>query len=137
MSAKAGAVPRARVGHHVGREDEFELDRFRLFELEGRPVGVVRTADGFFAVRNRCPHQGAEICAGLISGTMAATGPREYVYRDERRVLACPWHRWEFDMETGASVAGITKKRLVTYPVDVEDGQVIVSMPARGGKERG
>lgn len=136
MSSPPSRARRPRVAHSVGAEDEFELDRFRLFELDGRPVGVVRTASGFFAVRNRCPHQGAAICAGLVSGTMAASGPREYVYRDERRVLACPWHRWEFDMETGASVGAITKKRLVTYPVRVEDGRVIVSMPGRAGKER-
>lgn len=136
MSAGSGVAARPRVAHDVGAVAEFALDRFRLFELEGRPVGVVRTASGFFAVRNRCPHQGAEICAGLVSGTMAESAPHEYVYRDERRVLACPWHRWEFDMETGAAVGGITKKRLVTYPVAVEDGRVLVSMPGRAGAAR-
>lgn len=125
---------RARVSHCVGTVDEFDLDRFRIFELEGRPVGVVRTESGFFAVRNRCPHQGAEICAGMVTGTMTASGPRQYVYRDERRIVACPWHRWEWDMETGASVGGITPKKLVTYPVEVEDGRVLVSMPARKGR---
>ncbi|MFN8217862.1 MAG: Rieske 2Fe-2S domain-containing protein [Solirubrobacterales bacterium] len=132
----ATEVVREETRHSVGSVGEFELDRFRVFDLDGRPVGVVRTERGFYAVRNRCPHQGAAICAGIVSGTMAPSSPREYLYSDDRRVVACPWHRWEFDLETGASVQQITKKKLVTYPVEVEDGIVSVVLRGRARKER-
>lgn len=126
---------RPEVRHEIGAVEDFELDRFRVFDLEGRPVGVVRTADGFYAVRNRCPHQGADICSGIVSGTMSPSDPGEYVYSDERKVVTCPWHRWEFDLETGAAVQAISKKKLVTYPVEVRDGKVAVVMRGRGRKE--
>jgi nitrite reductase/ring-hydroxylating ferredoxin subunit len=82
-------------------------------------------------VRNRCPHQGADICAGKVSGTMVASQPFEYEYSEETLVVACPWHRWEFELATGAGFGRITNKRLVTYPVEVRDGHVYVAL--RGG----
>jgi nitrite reductase (NADH) small subunit len=111
--------------------EEFPMGRFRVLELAGRPVGVVRTEQGFFAVRNRCPHQGANICAGTVSGTMVPSRPFEYEYSEETLVVACPWHRWEFELETGVSFGRMTNKRLVTYPVEVDGGQVYVTL--RGG----
>ena len=122
------------VRQHVGTVDDFEPDRFRVFELQGRPVGVVRTEQGFYAVRNRCPHQGANICAGLVTGTMEPSAPGEFSFSDERLVVVCPWHRWEFELATGESYGRVTGKRLVTYEVEVEDGDVYVLM--KGRRER-
>ena len=113
--------------HRAGAVEDFEPNRFRILELGGREVGVVKTERGFFAVLNRCPHQHAAICEGLLTtGTMHATRPHEYVYSHEEIVLACPWHRWEFDLETGRTVGNVSKKRLAKYPVEVIDGVVYV-----------
>lgn len=111
----------------VGSVDEFELDRFRFFEIRGRPVGVVRTSSGFFAVRNVCPHQGAEVCKGRITGAMLPSPPGEFRYGLEGRVLICPWHRWEFDLATGKTLYGLSKQRLVAYEVRVRGDRVYVA----------
>ena len=116
---------------HVGAVEDFELGRFRVFELQGRPVGVVRTEQGFFAVRNRCPHQGAGICAGIVAGTMEPSAPGEFSFSEEALVVVCPWHRWEFELATGESYGRVTRKRLVTYEVQVEAGEVYVMMKSR------
>jgi nitrite reductase/ring-hydroxylating ferredoxin subunit len=116
----------------VGAVDDFQVDTFRVFELAGRPVGVVRTSRGFFAVRNRCPHQGADICAGKVAGTMVVSDrPYEYHYSDENMVVACPWHRWEFELATGYAYGRVTNKRLVTYEVEIDEDQVYVVMGRR------
>ena len=47
-------------------------------------------------------------------------------YEDEAGFIRCPWHLWEFDIPTGACLVDATV-RVKTYPVTVEDGQVIVS----------
>jgi nitrite reductase (NADH) small subunit len=116
----------------VGAVEDFPLGEFKVFEIGGRPVGVIRTSQGFFAVRNRCPHQGADICAGRVAGTMVASRPFEYEYSEQPLVLTCPWHRWEFVLDTGESYGRVTGKRLVTYEVEVEDGHVYVMM--KGGR---
>ena len=122
------SATRAPARHPVGTIDEFPLDQFRVFRLDDRPIGVVRTRQGFFAVRNRCPHQGADICAGKVSGTMVPSKPFEYDYSEETLVLACPWHRWEFELATGRSFGRMTNKRLITYDVEVEGDRVFVAM---------
>ena len=120
--------------HHVGAVDDFEDREFRIFSLDGRSIGVVRTDRGFFAVLNSCPHQGAAICRGRVAGTMEPSGPGEYRYSEETLVLTCPWHRWEFDLESGQSYGQTTRKRLLTFDVDVVDGQVYVTAKRRAGR---
>jgi 3-phenylpropionate/trans-cinnamate dioxygenase ferredoxin subunit len=117
--------------HRVGGVADFELGRFRVFSIDGRPVGVVKTSQGFFAVRNRCPHQGASICAGRVTGTMEPSAPGEFSFSEETMVVTCPWHRWEFVLDTGESYCHVTTKRLVTYPVEIESGEVYVIMKGR------
>jgi nitrite reductase (NADH) small subunit len=117
----------AGAGHRVGAVSDFELDRFRVTEIAGKEVGVVRTGRGFFAVNRRCPHQGADLCAGLLSETtMAPSRPHEFVVARDRLVLACPWHRWEFDLATGRAIGNITRKRMAVYAVEVVGDDVFV-----------
>jgi nitrite reductase/ring-hydroxylating ferredoxin subunit len=54
-----------------------------------------------------------------------STDDFEYVYADEGRILRCAWHGWEFEIETGRSLAD-PKLKAKTFPVTVEDGEVIV-----------
>lgn len=120
--------------HGVGTVADFELNRFRTASLDGKEIGVVRTRRGFFAVGSRCPHQGADLCAGLLTETtMAPSRPHEYVLSRDRLVLACPWHRWEFDLETGRAIGAITRKRMAVYPVEVVGDDVFVRLPGGDG----
>lgn len=130
MSHATQAAP----GHRVGAVSEFALNRFRMTEIGGKEVGVVRTARGFYAVNNRCPHQGADLCSGLLTDTtMAPSRPHEFVVSHERMILACPWHRWEFDLETGRAIGDVTRKRMAVYRVEVVGDDVLVHVP--GGPE--
>ena len=117
--------------HEVGREDEFPEGAFRIFELRGRSIGVARTTSGWYAIRNSCPHQGAPLCMGTIGGTMLPSGPDEMRWGLEGRVVRCPWHGWEFDLESGRSLY-VGGGLAATYPVQVDDGVVSVMLPARG-----
>ena len=40
-------------------------------------------------------------------------------------VLRCPWHGWEFDLETGRC-RDDESMRVAVYPADVRDGRVFV-----------
>lgn len=112
--------------HRVGEVHEFDDGVFRVFQIEGRSIGVVRTNRGFFAVLNVCPHQHAPICEGRVGGTMRPSAPGEYVYSDDEPVVSCPWHRWEFELGTGESYGRVTRKRLLTFDVEVVGADVFV-----------
>lgn len=130
MSALGEQVDLTRM-HRVGSVSDFELGQFKIFEIKRRPIGVVRTKNGFFAVRNRCPHQGAELCKGYVTGTFAPSDPHVFDYDDARSVVQCPWHRWEFDLATGRTVEDVANARVAIYDVHVSGDDVYVDPSAR------
>lgn len=108
----------------VGRSEEFQDGRCRIVEVGDLSIGVYNVGGELYAVRNLCPHQLAPICLGAIGGTMLPSGPGEYIYGMDGYVLACVAHAWEFDIRTGEALFGIDRRRLATYPVKVDGGQV-------------
>lgn len=115
--------------HGVCSLDELTPGRPHIATVAGRSIGVVRTADGeVFAVRNVCPHQGAELCRGGVGGTMLPSDAKEYVPGLDGYVLRCPWHGWEFDVRTGGSLFDPDGVRVKSYPVRVEDDRVSVQL---------
>lgn len=98
----------------------------RAVEIDRRSICVLNSAGRYYAVRNRCPHQGAQLCHAAIGGTMLPSDPHQLVYGLEGRVLRCAWHAWEFDLETGHSLFDPAGKRVKTYPAGVEGGTVWV-----------
>ena len=57
---------------------------------------------------------------------MLPSEPQEYVWGMENRILQCPWHGYEFDIETGKTIYDPDDLRVKVYPVSVEDGKVVL-----------
>ncbi len=93
-------------------------------------IGVFNVNGTYHALRNLCPHKLGPLCTGRISGRPAADAPPSS-YRDDLawerdgEIIRCPWHLWEFEIATGRCLVD-PKVRVKTYPVAVEDGQVVV-----------
>jgi nitrite reductase (NADH) small subunit len=93
-------------------------------------IGVFRVRGGLHAYENRCMHQGGPVCTGEILGRYeqvlnvdgTVSGER---FVDEEPRIACPWHGWEYDLETGRCTAD-RRYRLRRFPVVVRDGDVFV-----------
>jgi 3-phenylpropionate/trans-cinnamate dioxygenase ferredoxin subunit len=116
---------------HIGTVDEFPEGRCRILKVGEHEVGVYNIGGSFYAVRNYCPHKGAPICAGTLSGTMLPSAQGEYVYGMEGRALHCPWHQWAFDVQTGRALFGIDKSRLVCHTVIREGDDVYLDPSIR------
>jgi nitrite reductase/ring-hydroxylating ferredoxin subunit len=93
----------------------------------GREVGVVvDPTDGrAYGLRNRCPHHGAPLCLGSIREREGGA-PGRYELSG-RRVLRCPWHGWEFDLETGLCLDE-PSLRVAVYPAEVADGRARICL---------
>jgi 3-phenylpropionate/trans-cinnamate dioxygenase ferredoxin subunit len=110
----------------VGAVEDVRREGCRIVEVSGRPVGVISVGEEFYAVSDRCPHMGASMCAGSLGGTFVASEPHELCYGMDDRVLRCPWHGWEFDLETGRSLLEPRRYGLRTFRVTEADGQVVL-----------
>jgi nitrite reductase/ring-hydroxylating ferredoxin subunit len=113
----------------VGKAEEFPVGKFKIVEVEGREIGITRLANGEFrAVRNHCPHKGAPVCKGIVGGTWLPCGVGEMVYGREGEVLVCPWHGYEFDLNTGVELYQKDPNKLLMYPATVQNGSVVVTL---------
>jgi nitrite reductase (NADH) small subunit len=110
----------------VGRADEIPVGGRKIVQIDHLSVGVFRLEDSFHAIRNHCPHQGAELCKGTLHGTYRPGAVAEFVPALPGRVLRCPWHGWEFDLVTGKGLYD-EKSRVSTYQVRVNsEGELLV-----------
>jgi nitrite reductase (NADH) small subunit len=108
----------------VGSVADLERDGRLVAHVNGREVGVVADPDGaLHGVRNRCPHHGGPLCLGRVVHRVGGQ-PGAYELTG-RRSLRCPWHGWEFELETGVCVDE-PALRAAVYPVRVESGRVLV-----------
>jgi nitrite reductase/ring-hydroxylating ferredoxin subunit len=118
-----------RVG--IGAPRDFDAP-FRVVNVDGHSVIVVRTSKGLCAVLNRCPHLGLPLAGGRIEGD----------------AITCPFHLSKFDLCSGqnldwtAGVLGLkvptwsrglialgkSPQPVQTYRVTEENGQLFLEM---------
>jgi nitrite reductase/ring-hydroxylating ferredoxin subunit len=106
--------------HVVARVSELPPGERMIVEVEGRSIGVFNVHGSYYALRNTCPHQGAPLCLGAVTGTAAPSRPGEYSWERRGEILVCPWHGWEFDIKTGRSVFNPRRMRVRSYEVSVD-----------------
>jgi nitrite reductase/ring-hydroxylating ferredoxin subunit len=107
--------------------DDVRLGEMKVFRYRGRELAVARTGeDEFRAVRNVCPHQGAPLGRGFLTGTFLASDYGEYNYGRDGEIIRCPWHRWEFDSATGSSLHDPKGCRVASYTLRVDGDDVLV-----------
>jgi 3-phenylpropionate/trans-cinnamate dioxygenase ferredoxin subunit len=108
----------------VGAAADLERDGRVVARVNGREVGVVVEPDGTpHGIRNRCPHHGGPLCLGRV-GDRVEGDPGVYELTG-RRTLRCPWHGWEFELETGFC-PDEPALRVAVYAARVENGRVLV-----------
>ena len=103
----------------------------RIFAIEDIEVGVFRVGDRVVAYENICPHAGGPVCQGKIFNRVEELLTPEKkslgLRFSTRRNIVCPWHGYEFDIETGCH-QGDRAVRLKPVKVDVRDGQIFIGL---------
>jgi nitrite reductase/ring-hydroxylating ferredoxin subunit len=102
-----------------------EGDRI-IEEVNGTEVAVFNLQGEYRAVVNYCVHQSGPICEGSVTGTTTAKDDEwEYGWEKEGEIINCPWHGWEFDLNTGEHLSN-PEFELITYDVVIEDDVIKV-----------
>jgi nitrite reductase (NADH) small subunit len=112
----------------AGPVDELPPGARRIVSTGSGSIGVFNVDGCYYAIRNHCPHEGAELCRGKRTGTNLMTDCRgDYQWGRKGMVIRCPWHAWEFDLQTGCSLFS-EKLRVRTYPVSIREGQLWIEL---------
>lgn len=91
----------------VGRVEDIPSGRVATVTLpRGAELALYHIDDQFYAIGNFCPHKGAPLADGRLSG----------------QTVECDWHGWRFDLRTGLCLTG--GSAVETYEVMIEDGWI-------------
>ena len=101
------------VKARCGPEGEIPEGGSKVVQVKEHAIAIFRHGGTLYAIENTCPHQG---------------GPLGEGYLEANGVVSCPWHGWTFDLKTGVSPLD-RDVRVGSYPVSVEDGQIVVTLP--------
>ncbi len=108
--------------HVVAKVDELDIGTSKLVKVAGRDIALFNVKGEFFAIANRCPHEGADLCRGQLVGLAESDEPGQYRMTRHGELVRCPWHGWEFDIRTGKSWCDPARTRVKSFDVSVAKG---------------
>jgi nitrite reductase/ring-hydroxylating ferredoxin subunit len=127
-------VPSTTSGELMGRHviattSEIAPGGNKVVTLEGREIVVFHVNGQFFALLNRCPHEGAPLARAACVAHLSSDEPGQFRRTRVGEMLRCAWHGWEFDMRTGQSYCDPARVRVRSYPVAIAAGETLAKGP--------
>jgi nitrite reductase (NADH) small subunit len=113
----------------IGKPAEFSEDHGTKVELpNGIDVAVFKIDDEFYAIANNCPHKNLPLhdAGKEAENSDRLKGRRLGGINVEDCSIYCPWHRLEWDLESGEN--DVTNMQISTFDVTVEDGDVVLTV---------
>lgn len=122
----------AKSDHRVARGKDLAEGERCVVEVNGIEVGVFRVNGKIVAYENVCMHKGGPVCQGKILPRVEEVldeNQEQHGYRfsETHRHIICPWHGYEYDLETGRH-PGHAGLRLRSVPAFERNGDVYVSV---------
>ena len=109
----------------VARVGEIAPGKHKIISIGNKTIGIFNVNGNISAILNVCPHELGPVCQGKVGGTTLPSQPGEYNWGRDGEIIFCPWHGWEFDMQTGVCLTDPTV-RLRLFPISVEDSIIYI-----------
>ncbi len=93
-------------------ENRVPLNHAETVEVEGKKICIAHSSEGFFAVNNKCPHNGFSLGQGFCT---------------EDNAIVCPLHRYRFDLRTGRAKSGLGDY-VETYPLETRPEGIFIGL---------
>lgn len=113
--------------HFVISEEDFEDGDRVLVDLKEREIAVFNVDGEYHAITNFCVHQGGPVGEGPTMGKFGVDDDFNLCYDEENKHITCPWHGWEFEMESGELI-NQPEYSLISHDTVVRDGDVYVAL---------
>lgn len=99
----------------VGSADAIAEGTAVAFNADGKPIAVAKVGGRLFAFDELCSHLGCSLADGFVEGAQ----------------IICPCHFSAFRVTDGAVESGPAEAPIRTYPVEIVNGQISVSLDAK------
>jgi 3-phenylpropionate/trans-cinnamate dioxygenase ferredoxin component len=84
-------------------------------EVDGMPVVIARCGNGYFAVEDRCTHDGEALAGAEVDADSCE--------------IICPRHGARFCLRTGEALTPPAYEPVRTFKVRAENGRIAVELP--------
>ena len=95
----------------VAQKKDLEPGHGKVVEVKGKTIALFNVGGIFYALNNTCLHMGGPIGEGYLEGN----------------VVTCPWHGWQYNVESGVMEFDRDQK-LQTYEVKVDGEEVKIGI---------
>lgn len=114
----------------VGRAEDIADGGRKVVQCGEREIGIFRVKGELRAWHNSCPHRQGPICQGhiyprVIEPVDEKGEVRTLQYDESSMHLVCPWHGYEFNLETGKN-PGFARMGLRPAELKVSEGELYV-----------
>ncbi|MBX2969014.1 MAG: Rieske 2Fe-2S domain-containing protein [Cyclobacteriaceae bacterium] len=93
-------------------QSRIQSDKPQLVLIGEKRICLVKRQNQFFAVQDRCTHNGESLSKGMVN------------YLGE---VICPWHNYRFSLQNGRECSSRSAD-LITYPVKVESNGLFIGI---------
>jgi len=96
----------------AAKHGELKDGEAKAVEVDGTRIALFYVGGQYYALADACPHRGGPLSEGFVEG----------------QHVRCPWHKWEFDLATGACLTD-PQVQQPRYAVRIEGEDVVVELP--------
>ena len=120
MNPKSNSVQTGQDNFvRVGSLAQIPEGKSMTVTADGHVIALFHTAEGIFAVDNRCPHMGFPLDRGTVKDC----------------ILTCHWHHARFDLHSGGAFDQWADD-VRAFPLKVADGEIFVDLAQHGDLRR-
>lgn len=85
-----------------------------VLQVEGHGIAIFGTPDGWHAIADSCPHQGASLAGGKVEGG----------------AVQCPAHGLRFNLVSGC-LRNAPALKVAVYPIDISPDGIYIVLPGK------
>lgn len=97
---------------NVGAEESYPIGQRLVVDTDAGKIAIFHLSQGFYAIEDRCSHDGGELASGLCEG-------------DE---IICPRHGARFCLRNGKALTAPAYENIDVFPVRVDAGMIQVDI---------
>ena len=95
----------------IGPVSNFPVNKGVCVDVGGKKIAVFNATGQYYAIDDTCPHRGASLSQGSLSGTS----------------VHCPWHGAEVDVRTG-TCGPPAPHAVTTYDVSCDGQELFIDL---------